>query len=288
MIIFVALLPTASSSEARHGTADLVTRRRVGRIAPTPVANLTPCAGRSIHRGRGGGTVDAPVPKMAIWTNRTDGWNRSSDDSWDEPATPVRHFTRRALLARSLGAVGVLATLALAVAAFAPRIHDAANRFEALAGRVVLPWDPPLNPGPEAMALDRGPGRLPPEPAISTGPPSEGARQVGSLAPKSAEETPVSPPATPPEAATAVAAVTADVAPIPPPAVTAPPAKEAPAPPVREAPAAVTSPPREPQWALPVSNFQPREEPTLTHEEIEMRKERYERWLKNQGLERIH
>jgi hypothetical protein len=245
---------------------------------------------------------------MATATQR-DAWLRSpSPDPWSEPSAserrfferrdsdPVRHSwtsdpdlrpgerrdstpasTRRSTVARVIGVVGVLGVLGLAAFAFAPRVPAAASQLALVANRVQLPWDPALQPGPAPVPLDRD-GPL----AARTGPVAPAALAPAALEPAAGSR--VDNPAT--------------AAPL------AAPATEA----EREPPSAAESTDRgsdatmstmkepagvAPRGAASVSESRAAEvpaearEPMLTREEIERRKQRYEEWLKSEGLERV-
>ena len=149
--------------------------------------------------------------------------------------------TRRRM-ARALGAAGVLGTLALAVAAFAPRMALMTEKVKAL-------WFDVPAPHPVLPTQARA---MPPAPGAS-------AAESPQAATANAVEPPAAPAVDPPAA--------------PAPATPEPP----PAPQVTATAAERASVPR-----------RARQEPVLTPREIERRKQRYELWLKHQGLERIH
>jgi len=186
---------------------------------------------------------------------RSDAWNRTSEDPWDKAADAEwRGATRRrVVLARTLGLVGVLGTLALAVAAFLPRMPTAEGKLDGFANRVTLPWDPKLAAGPEAIELDEA---------------QDGVRLsvAFSAAPATAAPATTSPPEPLPEVPQAAETQAA-------PAIDS-------SPPVREQSPPVPERSVAPQRARP--------EPTMTPVDIQLRKQRYERWLREQGLERIH
>jgi hypothetical protein len=157
-------------------------------------------------------------------------------ERWDEEEPSLRypHATRRrALIARALAAVGILGTLGLAAAAFAPHLS-----------------------------------RLKP----SDAPPAVVVQQMPMVAPP--------PPPSPPPV----------VAPPAPPSP--PPAESEPPPPLAvlekpPAPEPAASRPSEPTRGTS-SSRRSRPEAQLTPREIERRQQRYEMWLRREGLERIH
>ena len=225
----------------------------------------------------------------------SDGWDRLSQDGWYETTDPGPYSKppRRVRIARAFGVVGVLATLGFAVVALAPRMPEVARRANALADRVVLPGDPVLNAGPEPLPLERTAlhGAL----AVST--PALGFETLpltaeDSSADSAAEVSPPSPspavadaptPARPvaepnsaPEPNVSVQPSTGPAAPS-----AEPNASEASNASVQETPAATTRP----EPTAHTESTPP--EPSLSPEEIQEREERYEQWLKDEGLERI-
>jgi hypothetical protein len=192
---------------------------------------------------------------------------RTSSDVWDTSDGAFRPYPnatpRRTAFAHALGIVGVLGTLALAIAAFVPRAPWIMSKVRA--------WD-----GDEKTS----------EPAPQ--PPAEVVRQVTSIANAPELRAPsVAPPAT-----------TVPSLPATPPVVAATPAIESQptvggSPAIRSQPTAQASPApaassTEHVQAPAVRNAQRRSEPPLTAREIERRKERYAAWLKEQGLEPVH
>jgi hypothetical protein len=153
-------------------------------------------------------------------------------------------------VARVVGAVGVLGVLAFAIVAFAPRMSVVANRLSVLTNRVELPWDPVLFPGPAPLPLDRQvrlPAAVVAQPLVTS------------------------------EAMVPSTAQTSDEPPSEPQMSTMPPTAVEPS----QGAASTSSDPAA-AGAVP-----PRAVPPLTAEEIEQRRQRYERWLESEGLERI-
>jgi hypothetical protein len=207
-------------------------------------------------------------------------------DEWDRFEVPYQEPSRwRAPVARTIGILGILGTIALAVAAFAPRSHAIAVRFDALSSRVALPWDPELAPGPEPAPLDRdvrsssaivaaGSGVVPaPSSASASATTAELEAERARLAESEADEP------TADVASAAQAAPTANAA--------AEPVTERVAQPVTEAAPRLAS-----EAVPPRVRSAPREANAssqgFSEEEVQRRKDRYEAWLKEQGLERIH
>jgi hypothetical protein len=251
---------------------------------------------------------------MAIWTTRSDAWDRSSSrsDRWDRPSPdpeawdrPAAGYTEpsrwRVGLARAIGVLGIVGTVALAAYAFAPRSQAIALKFDAFADRVALPWDPKLAPGPEPIPLDRGAGSQSPD---GSGAPALDASSVGVVPDANRAATDTASGTAALEAAAPAAPVESEPAPL---------AVESP---VSPDPTPQPSPGSVPEPSAPVSSeaklessqapsvaadrpvrTRPRVESTwseersdgagFTAEEIQRRKDRYETWLKEQGLERI-
>jgi len=153
------------------------------------------------------------------------------------------------LLARALGIVGILGTVALAVVALGPRTPAVADRVEGVSSRSRLPWDPALTAGPAPLALDRTESVAPLAVTFTTFgvAPTPLATPTASAIP--------TPPATPTPSSVADPS---------------PPTKSPSAPESAEEQRSVTHP-----------------EPRLSPEEIRLRRARYEQWLKDQGLKRI-
>jgi len=168
---------------------------------------------------------------------------RSSSDSLAPPLGFPNATRARMVLARTLGILGILATVALAVFAFRSRAPEVASRVGGIDDAVRLPWDPVLNAGPPPLALERRAAVVP---------------LAVSIAPTDA--TPMTPmPFTPAEPA----------------APTAAPSSSAPIIPAGESENEPSLVPK------------PAPEPRFTPEEVQRRKDRYERWLEEQRLERI-
>lgn len=213
-------------------------------------------------------------------------------DYWDGTDHTVRYASvspRRVTLARTAGVVGFLGCLALAIAAFAPRFaahHDGAPVTEPA----------PLNARPPTPVTDSAPvAPLTAAPAVAPPPAELGEQAPGVTAP-------VSPPTAATSTESAPEAATASHTDAPP----AEPTAQAPtssanvheptpvnATPPAPAPAAATATATTHEVSTSVSAKAPVvtrrvAEPTLSPREIERRQQRYEMWLRQQGLERVH
>ena len=186
-----------------------------------------------------------------------ESWSSDTDLSFESESSVTTTSPRRVAAARVIGFVGVLGVIALAVAAFAPRMPLVTSKFAAFANRVGLPWDPTLEPGPMPLPLDRATNIAPlQEAALNT-------RTIDEL-PQS-EASPVA--TLEASAATPLETIVRDEA------------KQAP---VSQTAATVSSDERSPRAAVASRK------PVLTPEDIELREQRYENWLKEEGLERVH
>ena len=199
---------------------------------------------------------------------------RASSGSLAPPSQFPNATRNRMVLARTLGIAGILASGVLAVVAVRAGASSISARFDA----VHFPWDPVLNPGPAPLELDRLPGA-----SVN---PSERVALV--------EPAPVSEPAALSELAlpSEPAVSIEPIAPAEPPAPAEPDAAPAErATPIESTPRALSKAPSEstPPESLSVRSEQQERtaEPELTPDEIQFRKDRYERWLKDEGLERI-
>jgi hypothetical protein len=225
---------------------------------------------------------------------------RTSTEFWDndELEAPLHfpHATRRrALIAHSLGVLGVLGTLALGVAAIGPHLSWVTHKAHTLLA-------------PERPAQDMArPAPLVAAPAAPPVTAENTATAQVEPAPPPAVPAPVVTPPEPPSAPAVVPAPSTDVAALAPLADTAP-ATPAPADtaPTTPAPAETTAatpavastapvaktlvdkPAADKPTAAVASPRPVRTEPRLTWSEIERRKARYDAWLKNQGLEPVH
>jgi hypothetical protein len=161
-------------------------------------------------------------------------------------------------IARAIGIIGILGTLALAVYAVSPHAPTIARRAEGVFGDVRLPWVPVLNDGPAPTRLDWQRMVMPPS--------------INVLPATATTQSP--PPASAPAESAPAESASPESAPTP----TAP-EPTAPEPTVPE-PSAPKRVDRQERSAKPP--------PPLTPEEIQRRQERYEQWLKEQQLERIH
>jgi len=218
---------------------------------------------------------------------------RIPSDYWDESEQAELHYPnatpRRVAFAHALGVVGVLGTFALAAFAFAPRMPFIESKLHSLFSKD----EPALRP---AEPVTQVTVTSPPAPSVAVPP------VAAPPAPEATEPSTASAAATAPEPA--VAAPEPAVA-TPEPAVATPePAVAAPEPAVAAGPSAPTSTPavasdaaskpaapsaKPAGRALASSTVRkaPRSEPPLTVREIERRKERYEAWLKQEGLEPV-
>jgi len=189
-------------------------------------------------------------------------------ERWDGLDEDVRypHATRRRMaIARALGVAGVLGTLALAAAAFAPRVPLVTEKVREL-------WS------------------TSPVQANSVAPVTVPQLDVKRQRPAPPLDIPAAPPVLPSTAPASPPALVASAAESPP--VLAPVASEPladPAPGTPEASPApqATSKPAAPK-RLVAAPQRTRSETPLTPREIERRKQRYELWLRQQRLERIH
>jgi serine/threonine protein kinase len=186
----------------------------------------------------------------AVNSGAEEAFFRTAEEATDR-ATPIslvpstRKASRRVTLARSLGVLGILATVALAVKAFS------GARGETGTGQ------PALEPAP-------APGAPPPLPAQNDVQPPQPSAQPVTVLPVAPAVTPASQssPATP----------NSNQPPTPP--ATPPTVETTKTSPAAAAPFAI----RRPAAAT---------ESALTPEEIRRRKQRYERWLREQGLQRV-
>jgi hypothetical protein len=199
-------------------------------------------------------------------------FHHSHSDVGDESsiapvAAPPPPLVRRMRRAHVLAALGLLGTLVLAGLAFGTRSLRAARNATALVEPALANVRPTLATGPAPAPLDRGNEAIPlAVSATSTAPVP--------LAPTAINTVSVPPPPT------AAGTVSGPPAPIATSAVSRPAA-----PAVTPTMASVaTTPAREPRAAAsPASD----DEPPLTAAEIEARKERYARWLAEQGLKPV-
>jgi hypothetical protein len=247
------------------------------------------------------GMTYAPLDSMATRTSRDPWMQPSTADPWSDPPSPERRFferrdsdplrqswtsdtelrdaeryatptsSRRSAIARVIGVVGVLGVVGLAVVAFAPRMPVAASKLALLANRVELPWDPALQPGPAPIALDRGvtlAAAMDAAPRDAT--PLDPAPVVASRAESGAEPVTKATPEPATERSAAAMSTMPQPAPDTPHAAHDPADRSVSSSEIRTLESATES-----------------REPTLTPEEIERRKQRYEQWLESEGLERI-
>ncbi len=244
---------------------------------------------------------------------------RIPSDYWDDSEQEELHYPnatrRRVAFAHALGVVGVLGTFTLAAFAFAPRMPFISAKVHSLLSKdqPALRSAEPItqvavtnSPAPSVTVAQPAP--VPPAPDVTATEPSTAS--VAAIAPASAVATAPEPAATAPAVATAPPPVVATapapvVATAPAPAIAVPP--EPAAAPAREPVAAPSAPASAPDTAsgkgaksapeskklgsraLAASTVRtaPRSEPRLTAREIERRKERYEAWLKQEGLEPV-
>jgi serine/threonine-protein kinase len=192
-------------------------------------------------------TLSPEAAVEAVDTGTEDAFfNREGDVDQPAPISFVplsRKSLRRVTLARWLGVLGILLTLALAIAAFSGAWSESR----------ALPSDPALAPAPPAAPVDR----------VNT-PPPPSAPPV-TVVPVPTTEEKLSEPRVPTDGGNAKSE--------------APPAASATAQPTpARRPASDRGVGRQPPAAAT---------PVLTPEEIRRRKERYERWLREQGLQRV-
>jgi hypothetical protein len=207
--------------------------------------------------------------------------------SWDSapPERDVVVSRRRAGIARAVGILGILGCVGLAVYAFGTRGSAALGSYAVSMDRVELPWDPKLEPGPAAAELER---IRPAFPISAAGLPVVPAPEFtdaasASVAPALVEESAAVDAVAPEMPAADVAAQPPDTSAVPktanePAVATETPVTRTPSEPRSEA-STVERSAAEPDRSEP--------DPALTPEEIRNREERYEAWLKENGLERI-
>jgi hypothetical protein len=217
---------------------------------------------------------------------------RTTSDLWDDTEQvphylddEVPHYpklsARRVAIAHAVGVAGVIGTVALAAAAFAPRLSGGVQSLRSLIPneepivvqpRAVMQVQPqptaaPVETAPVETSAPAAPAPVEPPAALAapvtsnpttTAPSSESANSPNATnqAPASVAATTPSEPEAPPAAAPAA----------PSEALVAPAPKSAAAPQVRHS----------------------RPEPRLTWGEIQRRKDRYAEWLKEQHLEPVH
>jgi len=186
-------------------------------------------------------------------------------ERWDEAEDQIRypHATRRrALIARSLGAFGILATLGLAAAAFAPRLSRAPHWLRATWSDHLAPAAAPTGAQPPVIVQ-----QIPTAHAPTVAAPAPPLPPVSEATPPLAARDAIAEPS-PAAQAEAEAPVEPSAAAEPSPAAQAAP---------RSAPVRTAS-----------SSRRSRSEVRLTPRQIEQRQQRYEMWLRREGLERIH
>lgn len=236
---------------------------------------------------------------------------RTTSEFWDGSEEEFQHelhypnaTPRRALFAHALGVVGVLGTLTLAGFAFAPRLgklgtlflKDEAAQYPAKPVAQV-PAAPPTVTNIEVVPpLPVAPLVAAPEPPSANGALGVAPLDTATPGETNAASTEPSAPSSEPKAAPAEPSV-APVAPPVAPSETVAPALAAAAAPSAAADqthqaagnsAAQSAKAAAPERAPVVTRRAPRAEPEMTQREIERRKARYEEWLKDQGLERVH
>jgi serine/threonine-protein kinase len=245
----VLTMPTPSLRERRHdveAALEAIVRRCLAKSPDERPASVVALS-RDLEpfaspRDAGAEAVDSGTENAFF-----NGAGDVEDRATPIPLVPLsRRSSQRVTLARSLGVVGILASLALAIGAF----RGARSETR----KLEPPLEPALAPGPPSAPVDRGsPPRPPPsaEPVtvvpvpVTDGQPS----QPNALKDGANEERQASPAARETARATEATRVAQGrgVG--------------------RQAPAAVRS--------------------VLTREEIRRRKERYESWTREQGLQRV-
>ena len=212
---------------------------------------------------------------------------RIPSDYWDDSEQEELHYPnatrRRVALAHALGILGVLGTLALAGVAFAPRMPFIASRVHSLFSKD----EPALRP---AQPVTQLPVTSPPAPTVTVPPPAPvpPAPDLNVTEPPTAAAAPAAP------EPSVAAAAEPPVATVPAPTAAVPEPVAVPSAPASNVTSDEASQPT-PQSAKPASRTlasskvqrAPRSEPPLTMREIERRKERYEAWLKQEGLEPV-
>jgi hypothetical protein len=240
--------------------------------------------------------ISGPFHSPGTWNRKRRRVELHRDDwtptgariSWDS-APPERDVVvshRRAGIARAVGILGILGCVGLAVYAFGTRGSAALGSYAVSMDRVELPWDPKLEPGPAPVELER---IRPAFPISAAGLPVVPAPEFTDTA-----SAPAAPPLEEGSAADAVAAEmpAADVAAQAPPPETPAVPKSAESAVETETKASKAQAEARASEASAVerSAAEPdrsESEPALTPEEIRNREERYEAWLKENGLERI-
>ena len=208
---------------------------------------------------------------------------RLPSDFWDGEEEQIHYpnaTPRRVALAHALGVVGVLGTLTLAGFAFAPRMPAITSRFQGLFAKEASAQNPAKPVAQVPAAQVQAPVPPPPVPSVEVAPVAPAV--IPSAQPSSASDA-----ATAPEATTAPEVVAPPPAPPSPPAASEPAASE----PAATEPAATEPAATEPaatSTPAPVARSRPRAEPPLTTREIERREQRYQMWLKREGLEPVH
>ena len=229
---------------------------------------------------------------------------RIPSDYWDESEQAELHYPnaspRRVAFAHALGVVGVLGTFALAAFAFAPRMPFIESKLHSLFSKdepALRPAEPVTQvtvTSPPAPSVAVPPVAAPPAPEATVTEPSMAstaatAPEPAAAAPEPAVATPAPVVAAAPEPAVATPAPV--VAAAPEPAVVAAPSAPTSAPALTSdadsKPAAPSAKPAGRSLASSTARKAPRSEPPLTVREIERRKERYEAWLKQEGLEPV-
>ena len=246
---------------------------------------------------------------------------RTTSDFWDDTDEAPHYLddeaphypkltARRVAVAHALGVVGVLGTLALAAAAFAPRLSGGVHSLESLfakeEARLVQPraiaqvQAPPTatsraTPAPSVSPPSEPPAVEPPA-AFTPGAPSPTtatASADGASSPSTTSQTPSTTATAPSESPAPLA-----VAPTPSQALVTPPVPQptsndragaTPSSPAAAASPSVAAAPAPPTTsAASQVRRHARSEPRLTWGEIQRRRERYARWLEAQHLEEVH
>lgn len=214
---------------------------------------------------------------------------RIPSDYWDESEQAELHYPnaspRRVAFAHALGVVGVLGTFALAAFAFAPRMPFIESKLHSLFSKdepALRPAEPVTQvtvTSPPAPSVAVPPVAAPPAPEATVTEPSMASTAATAPEPAvAAPEPAVATPAPVVAAAPEPAVVAAPSAPTSAPALTSD---------ADSKPAAPSAKPAGRSLASSTARKAPRSEPPLTVREIERRKERYEAWLKQEGLEPV-
>jgi serine/threonine-protein kinase len=249
----VLTMPTPSLRERRPDVApalEAIVQRCLAKNPDERPASVLALS-RDLEPFASSGDAASDVVAEAVASGPENAFFKGAGDV-EERVTPIslaplsRKSSRRVTLARSLGVLGILASLALAIGAFA-RARSEAKKLEP-------PRAPALAPAPPA-------------------------------APVAQENIPPPPPSAPP--VTVVPMPATDEKPSQPPAPTDGSKDEREASPAASETAQATQPKPVAQGTGAGRQAPAAATTALTQEEIRRRKERYERWIREQGLQRL-